>query len=256
MRLALYGAVEHNTNMTSPNPTTVYDLETVEYQHAWGIQGDLVQRRIAGSIDNALLLLEHPHVYTLGRRGSMDDVLMSAEALAMAGVAVHEVDRGGEVTYHGPGQLVGYPILDLRAIGGPVRYVRGLEAALIDALATFDITVHTVEGLPGVWLGEGQEQRKIAAIGVRVSRGVSSHGFALNIGTDLTYFQHIVACGIPGLNVTSMERELGRPMYGGDVRRAVVDALAPRLGLMMRWASEEELGSLTEIAVMASGEGV
>ena len=242
--------------MTSPNPTTVYDLGTVEYQRAWDIQRDLVQRRISGSIDNALLLLEHPHVYTLGRRGSMGDVFMSAEALMKAGVAVHEVDRGGEVTYHGPGQLVGYPILDLRAIGGPVRYVRGLEAALIDTLATFDIVAHTVEKLPGVWLSEGPEQRKIAAIGVRVSRGVSSHGFSLNIGADLSYFQHIVACGIPGLNVTSMERELIRRVDAAAVRRAVVDALEHRLGLVMRWANEGETGNLTESAVAAYGEGV
>ena len=185
----------------------------------------------------------------------MDDVLMSEDALAKAGVAVHEVDRGGEVTYHGPGQLVGYPILDLRMIGGPVRYVRGLEGALIDTLATFDITVHTVEGLPGVWLGEGPERRKIAAIGVRVSRGVSSHGFALNISTDLTYFQHIVACGIPGLNVTSMERELGRAVDGGAVRRAVVDALEHRLRLDVHWASEAECRSLVSLVAVVSEGG-
>jgi lipoyl(octanoyl) transferase len=241
--------------MTSSNPTTVYDLGSVEYQHAWDIQRDLVQQRIEGSTDNVLLLLEHLHVYTLGRRGSMDDVLMSAEALVKAGVAVHEVDRGGEVTYHGPGQLVGYPILDLRAIGGPVRYVRGLEAGLIDALSTFDITAHTVEKLPGVWLGEGDDQRKIAAIGVRVSRGVSSHGFALNVSTDLSYFQHIVACGMRGLNVTSMEREFGRGVDSGDVMRAVVDALEHHLGLDVRWAGEAESRSLVSPAEVVSEGG-
>ena len=234
----------HNTDMTSPNPTTVYDLGTVEYQRAWDIQRDLVQQRIEGSIGDTLLLLEHPHVYTLGRRGSMDDVLMSADGLGSVGVAVHEVDRGGEVTYHGPGQLVGYPILNLREIGGPVRYVRGLESALIDALATFGIDARTVEGLPGVWLGDGPDQRKIAAIGVRASRGVSSHGFALNVSTDLSYFEHIVACGIPGLNVTSMEQELGQGVDAGIVRQAVVAALETRLGLATRWADKMEAQNL------------
>ena len=245
--------------MASTNTTTVYDLGRlgpIEYQRAWDIQRDLVKKRIEGAIGNTLLLLEHPHAYTLGRRGKMDDVLISDDELAKAGIAVHAVDRGGEVTYHGPGQLVGYPILDLRAIGGPVRYVRGLEAALVDALAVFGIAAHAVDGLPGVWLGEGAHQRKIAAIGVRVSRGVSSHGFALNVSTDLTYFQHIVACGIPGLAVTSMERELGREVDAGDVRRAVVDALERRLGLVTRWADEGEVRSLVGAAKVASGEGV
>jgi lipoyl(octanoyl) transferase len=150
---------------------------------------------------------------------------------------------------------VGYPILDLRAIGGPVRYVRGLESALVDALKVFGIAAHTLEGLPGVWLGEGEPQRKIAAIGVRVSRGVSSHGFALNISTDLAYFQHIVACGMPGLAVTSMEQELSRDVDAGDVRRAVVAALEQRLGLVMRWADEAEVRSLANPVETASEDG-
>jgi lipoyl(octanoyl) transferase len=244
--------------MASTNTTTVYDLGPlgpIEYQRAWDIQRDLVQRRIEGTIGNALLLLDHFHVYTLGRRGKMDDVLLSAVELAKVGVAVHAVDRGGEVTYHGPGQLVGYPILDLRAIGGPVRYVRGLESALVDALKIFGIAAHTLEGLPGVWLGEGEQRRKIAAIGVRVSRGVSSHGFALNISTDLAYFQHIVACGMPGLAVTSMEQELSRDVDAGDVRRAVVAALEQRLGLVMRWADEAEVRSLANPVETASEDG-
>ena len=236
--------------MASKHQTTVYDLGTVEYQHAWDIQRDLVQQRIEGAIGDTLLLLEHPHVYTLGRRGTMDDFLMSTEGLAKVGVTVHEVDRGGEVTYHGPGQLVGYPILDLREIGGPVRYVRGLEAALVDALAAFGIAANSVEGLPGVWLGDGAERRKIAAIGVRVSRGVSSHGFALNVSTDLSYFQHIVACGIPGLNVTSIEKELGGTVDTGDVRHAVVAAFEERLGLVPRWADQTEVQNLLRQATL------
>ena len=119
----------------------------------------------------------------------MDDVLLDTEALAQLDVAVHEVDRGGEVTYHGPGQLVGYPIIDIRTLGGPVRYVRALEAALMEALAAFGVAGHRQLGMPGVWVGDPPEERKIAAIGLRVSRGVSSHGFALNVSTDLEYFQ-------------------------------------------------------------------
>ena len=164
------------------------------------------------------------------------------------------MDRGGEVTYHGPGQLVGYPIVDLRGIGGPVRYVRALEAALVDTLAFFGIASHTVEGYPGVWIGEGSQQRKIAAIGVRVSRGVSSHGFALNVSTDLAYYRHIVACGTEGLTVTSMAQELGRDVDVGDVRRAVVDALERRLGLGMRWADGAEVQGLVGEAAVVPGQ--
>ena len=236
------------------NMTTVYHLGTVEYLRAWDLQRDLVRRHIEGTVGDTLLLLEHPHVYTLGRRGTMDHVLLSADDLAKAGVALHEVDRGGEVTYHGPGQLVGYPIIDLRGIGGPVRYVRALEAALVDTLAFFGIAAHTVEGYPGGWIGEGSQQRKIAAIGVRVSRGVSSHGFALNVSMNLAYYRYIVACGTEGLTVTSMTQELGRDVDAGDVRRAVVDALERRLGLGMRWADEAEVHVLVGEAAVAPGQ--
>lgn len=218
--------------------TNVYDLGTVEYQRAWAIQRDMVQQRIDGVIGDSLLLLEHPHVYTLGRRGKLDDVLLSADELDKAGISVHKIDRGGEVTYHGPGQLVVYPILNLRKIGGPVHYVHSLEAALMDGLASFGIVAHARDGLPGVWIGGDAHQRKIAAIGVRVSHGVSCHGFALNISTDLSYFQHIVACGILNLNVTSIEQELGSPVDAVGVRKVIVAALEVRLGLVAQWEGE------------------
>lgn len=152
----------------------------------------------------ALLLLEHPHVYTLGRRGTLDDVLAPAETLSSLGAEVHHVDRGGEVTYHGPGQLVGYPIVDLRRLRmRPLEYVRSLERLLIDTLAGYGIAAEA-EGHPtGVWTGGA----KIAAIGVRVSRGVTTHGFALNVSPDLGYFDHIVPCGIEDCRVASMESE-------------------------------------------------
>ena len=152
----------------------------------------------------ALLFLEHPHVYTLGRRGTLDDVLAPADTLSSLGAEVHHVDRGGEVTYHGPGQLVGYPIVDLRWLRmRPLEYVRSLERLLMDTLADYGIAAEA-EGHPtGVWTGGA----KIAAIGVRVSRGVTTHGFALNVSTDLGYFEHIVPCGIEDCRVTSMESE-------------------------------------------------
>ena len=215
-------------------------LGRVEYGRAWALQAALVERRQRGAAGDAVLLLEHPHVVTLGRRGRMDDVLLDAGALASLGIAVHEVDRGGETTYHGPGQLVGYPIMDIRALGGPARYVRALEAALIDALAGFGVEGRRRDGMPGVWAGE----RKIAAIGLRVSRGVSSHGFALNVSTDLAYFEHIVACGVPRLPVTSVERELGGAVDAARVRTAVAEALAHRLRLPPVWANEADTESL------------
>ncbi len=155
-------------------------------------------------MDGALLLLEHPHVYTLGRRGRLDDVLAPAERLAEMGIEAHHVDRGGEVTYHGPGQLVGYPIVSLRRLGvGPLIYVRSLERVLIETLAEFGILAGS-DGRPtGVWTGGA----KIAAIGVRVSRGVATHGFALNVSPDLAWFDHIVPCGMKGSRVTSMAAE-------------------------------------------------
>ena len=184
-------------------------LGTVEYLRAWEIQRSLVQQVADGDWPNALLLLEHPHVYTMGRRGARDHVLLDDHRLAELGVSVHEADRGGQVTYHGPGQLVAYPILDLRDWGGPVKYVRTLERVMIAALADLGIAAHTVEGVTGVWGGKEktgfERSHKIGAIGVKISRGVSYHGFALNVNTDLSYFGHILPCGVDDGRVTSME---------------------------------------------------
>ena len=155
-------------------------------------------------MDGALLLLEHFHVYTLGRRGRLDDILAPDHRLESLGVEVHHVDRGGEVTYHGPGQLVGYPVVDLRRLRmRPLEYVRSLERLLVETLSDFGIAAGA-DGRPtGVWTGGA----KIAAIGVRVSRGVTTHGFALNVSPDLGYFEHIVPCGIEDCRVTSMESQ-------------------------------------------------
>ena len=143
-------------------------LGSVKYETAWDIQKKLHQRVLAGELPNVLLLLEHPHVYTLGRRGTADDVLVSPERLTELGAEVHYIDRGGEVTYHGPGQLVGYPIINLRAWkGGPLKYVRTLERVLIETLSAFGVHAESEDRPTGVWVGDA----KIAAIGVKISRG-------------------------------------------------------------------------------------
>jgi lipoate-protein ligase B len=151
-----------------------------------------------------LILLQHPPTYTLGARGDERHLLLEEAAYARRGAEVVRCDRGGDVTFHGPGQVVGYPILDLRALGlGPVAYVRGLEQTIIGGLATFGLTASRIAGRPGVWAGNA----KIASIGVRIAGGVSTHGFALNVTADLGYFRDIVPCGLPDIEVTSMERE-------------------------------------------------
>ncbi len=207
------------------DPVDVRRLGVVDYQAGLELQKQLVEERRAGRIRNTLLLLEHPPVITLGvktRRGP-SNIVASPEALAAEGVAVVETGRGGDVTYHGPGQLVGYPIFDLRPDRQDVhRYVRDLEEALILAVRTFGIEAGRVKGLTGVWVGPPGREEKLAAIGVRISRWITSHGFALNVGTDLTHFDLIVPCGISDRGVTSLERLLGRPVPMPDVEAAVV----------------------------------
>jgi lipoate-protein ligase B len=177
----------------------------VEYRRAWDLQVRLAQAVHAGEQTNALLLLEHPPVYTRGRLGRPDQILLTPEDLAQRDIQVVETDRGGQVTYHGPGQLVAYPVVDLRGWGGPLKYVRTLEQIIIKTLADFGISAGTVEKMTGVWVGDA----KIAAIGVKISRGVAYHGFALNVNTDLSYFDYIVPCGICDRSVTSMAQLLG-----------------------------------------------
>jgi lipoyl(octanoyl) transferase len=172
----------------------------MEYGAALALQKQLEGERKEGLIPDQLLLLEHPHVITIGRNGHMEHLLASEPMLGSAGIAFFPTDRGGDITYHGPGQLVGYPIMDLREWKRDVgAYVRGVEQVLIETLADFGITAGRIPKLTGVWVGE----RKIAAIGVHICRWVTSHGFALNVNTDLSYFQYIVPCGLTK-PVTSM----------------------------------------------------
>jgi lipoyl(octanoyl) transferase len=200
-------------------------LGRVEYQAALDLQQTLVEQRKRGEIPDQLLLLEHPDVITLGvkTRHDRSHVLETPEALAARGVALFEAGRGGDVTYHGPGQLVGYPILDLKPDRCDVhRYVRDLEDVLIGAVAEFGITAGRVPGLTGIWVGPAGREDKLAAIGVRISRWVTSHGFALNVNTDLSRFGLIVPCGIVGRGVTSMQRLLGRDVPMAEVEDLVV----------------------------------
>jgi lipoyl(octanoyl) transferase len=193
----------------------------VEYGSAFELQQRLVARRKAGAIPDQLILLEHPHTITMGRNGHMENLLAGEEILTRAGIAFHPTDRGGDVTYHGPGQIVGYPILDLREWQRDVgAYVRAIEQTLIDTLSDFGIQAGRIPKLTGVWVGE----RKIAAIGVHISRWVTSHGFALNVSTDLRYFQYIVPCGLTK-PVTSMA-QLGC----GASWTAVAERLAAHFG--------------------------
>ena len=203
-------------------------LGRVEYGEALELQRTLVEARRSGKIGDTLLLLEHPPVITLGARsrGARTNVVASGDALDAAGVAVHETGRGGDVTYHGPGQLVGYPIFDLRPDRQDVhQYVRDLEEVLIRAIARFGVEGVRVPGLSGVWVGAEGREAKVAAIGVRISRWITSHGFALNVTTDLTHFQLIVPCGIADRGVTSLEHLTGHAVPLADAEDAIVDAM-------------------------------
>lgn len=210
----------------------------VDYLQSWDLQKKLHQQVSEGTLSNLLLLLEHPHVYTLGRRGKESDVLVSTEQLRELGAEVHYIDRGGEATYHGPGQLVGYPIVNLRKWGGgPLKYVRTLEQTLISTLSEFGVQAESEDRPTGVWIGDA----KIAAIGVRISRSITMHGFALNVNPDLSYFEHIVPCGLPDGGVTSISREVSGDVEVEDVMQVLVQQFGKAFGWDMEWTTPEGL---------------
>jgi lipoyl(octanoyl) transferase len=192
------------------------DLGRIGYAEAYAIQKDLEAKRKTGDIPDQLLIVEHPHVITLGRNGHPENLLASPEILERTGISFHHTNRGGDITYHGPGQIVGYPIFDLREWKRDVvAYVRAVEQAIISALEDFGVSAGREAGATGVWVNG----RKVAAIGVHISRWITSHGFALNHTTDLTYFQYIVPCGLTK-PVTSM-RELGVTASRDEVTSAL-----------------------------------
>ena len=203
-------------------------LGRVDYIAARELQESLAIERAESLIPDSLLLLEHPHTITFGRSGKGENLLCTPEQLHKEGVKVYRTNRGGDVTYHGPGQLVGYPVVSLRNRPGRVGgYLRDLERMLILTLAHYGLTAGTIKGLTGVWIGD----EKIAAIGIRVnSKGISGHGFALNVTTDLSYFGKIIPCGIVDKGVTSMEKVLGRPVPLLDVADEVAAAFSRIFG--------------------------
>jgi len=206
----------------------VLELGRVPYTQAWELQHSLVKARQERRVDDILLLLEHQAVITLGRSADARHILASPEALHGLGIQVQRIERGGDVTYHGPGQLVGYPILHLASRHlGVSDYMHALEQVLIHTLADFGLPAHRQDGVIGVWIGEA----KIASLGARVEDGVTYHGFALNVNTNLEHFGLIVPCGLAGISVTSVERELGRPVEMSLARRLVLQRFSQVFGV-------------------------
>ena len=211
----------------------VFSLGVVEYRRGWRIQTELVDAVHDGRQPNTLLLLEHPHVYTRGRLSRDEHIPLTPRELQEQGIDVVETDRGGQVTYHGPGQLVAYPIVNLRDWGGPLKYVRTLERVIINSLAEFGIVAGVEPGRTGVWVGDA----KIAAIGVKISRGIAHHGFAMNVNPDLSKFAQIVPCGITDRGVTSMAQLLeseGQPLPDtAQIHAAVARSFGAGMGYRM-----------------------
>jgi lipoyl(octanoyl) transferase len=209
----------------------VEQLGVVDYALALDLQKEKVAQRKAGAIPDTLLLLQHPHVYTLGRNARQENLLVSPEWLASHGAQVFHTDRGGDVTYHGPGQLVGYPILDLTQHQRDISwYMRSLEEVFIRTARDWGIEAGRLPGAAGVWIGDD----KLVAMGVHLSRWVTSHGFAFNVNTDLRYFEWIVPCGLQGKGVTSLAKLLGREVKMEDVVERVAQHFGTVFGLEMR----------------------
>jgi lipoyl(octanoyl) transferase len=215
------------------------DLGLIDYQEAWDFQEELFKKTIDLKIrirngesdlktENHLLFCEHPHVFTLGKSGSIANLLLNESGLEQKEAKYYKINRGGDITYHGPGQLVAYPIFDLDQFFTDIhKYMRFLEEAVILTLKEFGISAGRVEGLTGVWIeGDTARARKICAMGVKSSRWVTMHGIGFNVNSDLTYFSHIIPCGIDDKAVTSMQQELGKPLDMGQVSAVLKEKLA------------------------------
>jgi lipoyl(octanoyl) transferase len=223
-------------------PCRVERLGLIDYDEAFALQAERVAARQQGQIPDTLLLCEHPHTYTLGTAADRGNLLLTPEQMAAQGITVRQIDRGGDVTYHGPGQIVGYPILQL-ARGETFRadvigYVRRLEQVIIETISAFGITGYPIAGLTGVWVDTPRGEQKIAAIGVRVTvRAVTKHGFALNVNTDLSCFSGIIPCGIRDKGVTSLAALLGQPIDPGQAADALITAFGRVFGRDMQPAN-------------------
>ena len=227
------------------NKSVVFeDLGKIDYQKAWDYQEKLLKLAVdrkmhnrknpesALATENKLLFCEHPPVYTLGKSGDLSNLLLSKQELEDKEISFYKINRGGDITYHGPGQIVGYPIFDLENFKPDIHeYLRNLEEAVIRTIADYGLKGDRIDGLTGVWLGKGSDNpRKILAIGVRCSRWVTMHGFAFNVNTDLSYFGHIIPCGIDDKAVTSLESELGAPQDFNAVKEKLKGYLADQFG--------------------------
>ena len=228
------------------HPTVIFkDLGIIDYKEAWDFQEAIFKETVQQKIDarngltteptkNYLLFCEHPHVYTLGKSGSKENLLLDENGLANYNATYYEINRGGDITYHGPGQLVGYPIFDLDHFFTDIhKYLRYLEEAVIQTVADFGIVAGRVDGLTGVWVDfDGENPRKICALGVKSSRWVTMHGIGFNVNSDLSYFSHIIPCGIQDKAVTSMEQELGKKLDMNAVAEVLKVKLADLFGFV------------------------
>lgn len=247
----------HDSAKGNLSDLSIIDLGLIAYAEAWELQKRVVAARKAGAIEDVLLFCEHPHVITQGRSGNRAHLLAGENVLRQKGVEYFETTRGGDITYHGPGQIVGYPILNLGAIRRDVVwYVRSLEEAMIRATAGLGIVARRELGKTGIWVDTAKanltqssqsaqrredEAEKLAAIGVHISRWVTSHGFAYNVATDLRYFELIVPCGIADRKATSLEKLLGRNVSLGEIKPLLAKHLGEVFGLTIRTAPREEL---------------
>jgi lipoyl(octanoyl) transferase len=217
------------------------ELGLIGYAEAYALQRRIVAARKAEAIEDVVLLCEHPHVITQGRNGKREHLLVSEHLLRQKGVEFYQSSRGGDITYHGPGQVVGYPILNLSAIRRDVVwYVRMLEETMIRATAEFGVAAKRVAGKTGIWVDQGNTEEKLGAIGVHISRWVTSHGFAYNVSTDLRFFDLIVPCGIADRKATSLEKLLGRAVDESELAPRFAKHLGELFGLELREASTKE----------------
>lgn len=226
----------------------VFSLGMIDYCSAWEIQKWIASRIRKGITTNTILLLEHPNVYTIGPRGVRTDIFLSDKQLDELGIKLIETDRGGEITYHGPGQLVVYPIIDTQKFGGPSKFVGILQSLIVEVLEQYQLIAFPVDGRIGVWVSGLQhdkhlihQENKIAAIGLRFQQGISTHGFALNVNPDLSYFKHIVPCGIKDRGVTSMVRELGREVDLKLLQQRIIVRFAEYLGTEIIFGKNKDI---------------
>jgi lipoyl(octanoyl) transferase len=222
-------------------PLLVSDIKRTKYADAWMLQQRILALRQSAALEDILLLTEHEHVYTLGKGSDDNHLLASEEELKAEGTDVFHIDRGGDVTYHGPGQIVGYPILDLNNYFLDVhRYLRSIEEVIIQTLVKFGISASREKEMTGVWV----QGEKIAAIGVKVSRWVTMHGFALNVNSDLVKFNRIIPCGIFHKGVTSMQRIVGQEVPFLSVQKSLADSFADVFGCQHHWIDKEDLNTM------------